>query len=444
VQLPAEHRRALEALALRRLPVAMAVFLAFLGGALPIELFFYPGRLRPYLLVYGLEIAVSGAAYAAALAWAHRTRTIATAWASALGLCICTYYPVVGGDATLAAAALICLVAAMPTILPFGTRHQLVLGGVCAAGFFAIIASGVRSSLPWPYIFIAFTAVTVATSIGAHGQARARREAAEREGRLAQAHEQLRMALGRAETAVAMRSRLVANVSHELRTPINVIVGYADMLMDAGMTGSDVADTAARIRHNAETLEALIGELLDLSRLSSGKVAVAIEDVDVPSLLADVAERTRFGLGGKPVSVDVDCTLARCPSDRLRLGQILTNLASNAAKFTAGGRITIGARATPEGHVFAVRDTGCGIPADRQESIFDAFEQVVPGLNGAGGIGLGLAIVRQLVDLLGGTVHVASEVGVGSTFTVVLPAVPAPACAPVPDAAAPAIGVAAV
>jgi signal transduction histidine kinase len=238
----------------------------------------------------------------------------------------------------------------------------------------------------------------------------------------------------RAESAVAMRSRLVANVSHELRTPINVIVGYADMLMDASVAGPEVADAATRIRHNAVTLEALIGELLDLSRLSSGKVELAIEEVHVPSLLADVAERTRFGLRGKPVSVHVDCALVRCRSDRLRLGQVLTNLASNAAKFTSSGRITIGSRESHEGHVFEVRDTGCGIPADRQNTIFDAFEQVVPGTNGAGGIGLGLAIVRQLVDLLGGTVEVASEVGVGSTFTVVLPAAEAPLRAPAPDA----------
>jgi signal transduction histidine kinase len=440
----AGHRRALEALALQRLPLAMWVLLAFLGGALPIELYFYPGRLRTYLVVYAIEIGISATAYLVARRRPDRARIVATAWASAIGLCICGYYPLAGGDATLAAAALICLVATMPTILPFGLRHQIVLGSVCAAGFFAIVSSGVASSLPWPYMFVAFAAVIVTTSIGTHGQARARREAAEREASLEQAHEQLRTALARAESAVAMRSRLVANVSHELRTPINVIVGYTEMLTDPDVTEREIRDASGRIRYNAVMLEALIAELLDLSRLTSGRVELAREDVDVPSLLADVAERTRFGLRGKAVSVHVECTLDRCPTDRLRLGQILTNLAGNAAKFTSRGRITIGARASQEGHVFEVQDTGCGIPADRQASIFDAFEQVVPGIDGTGGIGLGLAIVRQLVDLLGGTVEVASEVGVGSTFTVVLPAVPAPrhprAAGPAPLRRTPAAG----
>jgi len=418
----AEHRRALEALALRRLPLATGVFLAFLAGALPIELYFYPDRLPAYLFVFAVEVAVSWAAWVAARRWGDHGRAIAAVWGSALGLCICAYYPIVAGDATLAAAALICIIAGMPAMLPFGLRHQLVLGTTCALGILGLVAWGLRSSLPWPYMFIALVSVTVATSIGAQTQTQARWEAAERQASLEHAYGHLRTALARAESAVAMRSRLVANVSHELRTPINVIIGYADVLIDVGAAaGPEITDAATRIRYNAVALEALVSQLLDLSRLSSGKVDLAIEDVDVPVLLDDVAERTRFQLGGKPVAVTVDCTVDRCPADRLRLEQILTNLAGNAAKFTSRGRFDIVARRSPEGYVFEVADTGCGIPADRQETVFDAFEQVVPGVHSVGGIGLGLAIVRQLVDLLGGTVRLASEVGVGSRFTVLLP-----------------------
>jgi signal transduction histidine kinase len=421
VGLGAEYRRERNALALRRLPLAMGVLVLFLAGALPVELYHYPARLRPYLLVYGVEILVCVAAYTVARWWRGQALAVAAGWAAAMGLCICAYYPLVGGEATIAAAAIICVVVAMPAMLPFTAAHQLAVAGVAALGLFGIIAWGVPVSLPWPYMAVAFLAVTTVSVIGAHSQSRVRAEAFWREASLRHAHEQLRRALTRAQRAVAMRSRLVADVSHELRTPLNVIVGYADMLLDTAESPATVTDTVSRIRSHAVLLEALLSDLLDLSRLASGRVEPVLEDVDVPALLADVAERTRLLVRDKPVEVVVECTLARCRSDRLRLEQILTNLATNAAKFTAEGTITLAAHSSGDHVVFKVSDTGCGIPPAKHESIFDAFEQVAPASDGASGIGLGLAIVRQLTDLLGGTVTVASEVGAGATFTVTLP-----------------------
>jgi signal transduction histidine kinase len=262
--------------------------------------------------------------------------------------------------------------------------------------------------------------------MGTHALTRFRLEAFEREAVLQEAHDQLRTALARAESAVAMRDRLVANVSHELRTPLNVIVGYSAMLLEEGGDPAVVRDAAPRIRDYAISLEALVSQLLDLSRLACGKVDLTFEDIDLPTLLADAARATRVLLADKPVEVVVDCRAARCRSDRMRLGQILNNLATNAAKFTHRGRVTLLAREHGDWITLEVRDTGCGIPASKHEAIFTAFEQVMPRPT-AGGIGLGLAIVRQLTDVLGGTVSVASTPGAGSLFTVVLPKTEAPA-----------------
>jgi signal transduction histidine kinase len=425
----AEYRRELEALALRRLPLAMAVFMLFVAGALPIELYYFPAHLRPYLAVYAVEALACAAAWIAARRWRSRTQAIATAWTCAAGLCVAAYYPLVGRDATLAMAALTCLVAAMPALLPLGVRHQATLGAVCALALFAVVVSGVPSSLPWPYVAIAFLSVTLLTSLGAHSVARFRWEAFQRQAALEQTHEHLHTALARAESAAEMRSRLVANVSHELRTPLNVIIGYTDMLLDAGADVAKVADTARRIRDYAVSLEALVSELLDLSRLAYGKVEVALAEIEIPPLLAEVAQGTRQLLRGKPVEVAVEGAVAWCHSDRLRLRQILNNLATNAAKFTAEGAITIAARAERDRLVLQVRDTGCGIPPEAHERIFAVFEQAAPPGRGPGGMGLGLAIVRQLTDLLGGTVAVASTPGAGAVFTVTLPGAVTPIAA---------------
>ncbi len=421
------HREELERLALRRLPTAMAVLALFIGGALPIEMHFYPERFDVYLGLYAVELLVCGIAWIAAVRRPYHARAVATGWGALLGACVATYYPIVQADATLAMAALICLVTAIPAVLPFGARHQIVFGLSCAASLIAILLWGLPMSLPWQYMFIAFLAVLTTSTIGARTIARFRWEAFEREANLRQAHEQLRIALARAEDLVELRARLVANVSHELRTPLNVIVGYTDMLLDPD-DRAVVADAAPRIRHYAVSLEALVSELLDLSRLTCGKVDVNVETVAVAPLLDEVARGARAVLGGKPVVVDTDCRLEQITSDRMRLQQILNNLATNAAKFTDAGRIVLRAYLDHDAAVFQVHDSGCGIPPAQHEAIFDAFEQVGAVPDGkSGGIGLGLAIVRQLTDLLGGTVTVASRLGEGATFTVQLPlTVPGP------------------
>ncbi len=420
----AQHRHEIEALALRRLPIAVAVLVLFIGGAFPVEWYYYPEHLPTYLGTYLVEALLCAVAYALAHRHREHAQAIAAGWAGAMGICIAAYYPLVDADATLATAALICLVAAMPAIMPFGVRHQATLGTVCAGALAVIVILGTESSLPVPYVFISLISVVSVSSVGAHAAARFRWEAFQREANLRLAHDHLRTALARAESAAEMRSRLVANVSHELRTPLNVIVGYADMLISESDDPGTVAEAAPRIRSYAVSLEALVTELLDLSRLSSGKVELAPEEIDVPELLEEIAESACVLRRGKPVRVHVECDLVSYRSDRMRLRQILHNLTTNAIKFTDRGTITLRARTNRGDVTFEVQDTGRGIPAHKHEEIFTAFEQVSPQNGSGDGIGLGLALVRQLCDVLGGTVTVVSTEGVGSTFTVSLPGGP--------------------
>jgi signal transduction histidine kinase len=200
------------------------------------------------------------------------------------------------------------------------------------------------------------------------------------------------------------------------------------MLLDAAGEPAAIADAVPRIRHYAVSLEALVSELLDLSRLTCGKVDLNLETVAVEPLLQEVARGARTVLAAKPVVVETSCRVDAITSDRMRVQQILNNLATNAAKFTDTGIIALAAYLDQDTVVFEVRDSGCGIAPAQHEAIFDAFEQVNTGAERkGGGIGLGLAIVRQLTDVLGGTVSVTSRLGEGATFTVRLPIiVPAP------------------
>lgn len=422
-------QRDLEGLAFRRLPLAIGILLAFLAGAFPVELYYYPAHGGTYLSVFLLESGVSALAYLLASQVPANTRLIAASWASAMALCIAGYYPLVDGDPTLAMTALVCLVAAMPAMLPFDWYHQVAIGAAAFLGLVALFAMGLSSSLPFPYLSIALTSVVLISSIGASSTVRFRLDAGAREHGLREARDELGCALARAEGAVQMRSRLVANVSHEFRTPVHVIIGYADMLLDEQTDSLTARHLIGRVREKAIQLDELISQLLDLSRLSCGRLERSVGDIDVPGLLEDVADGTRRLVGRRPIRVRVECGVGRLRSDPVRVRQILSNLATNAAKFTARGEIRFVARGAPGGVVLQVCDTGCGIPADKHASIFGAFEQVSPSggagsAAGSGGIGLGLAIVKQLSDLLDGSVEVASEPGRGATFTVRLPHLP--------------------
>ena len=238
-----------------------------------------------------------------------------------------------------------------------------------------------------------------------------------------------------AEAANQMKTRFLANMSHELRTPLTGIIGYAEMLKeDAQAASSEGAPLRpAEMRHDLAQIEVaghqlldLINELLDLSKIESGRFEPRIEPVDLPELIAEVEatvvpliERNR-----NQISVTVAPELTTVQTDRARLRQVLLNLSSNAAKFTRDGRVEIRARARDGVIELDVSDTGIGMTAEQLERVFEPFEQAESTTNrDFGGTGLGLAISRSLVEVLGGDLQATSAPGEGSVFTVSLPRV---------------------
>ena len=225
------------------------------------------------------------------------------------------------------------------------------------------------------------------------------------------------------------KSRFLANMSHELRTPLNAIIGYAEIvsesLEDEGHAGDEMHEDVARIRRSGRHLLSIISDILDLTKIESGRLEVHLSAVDLPGLLRDVAQECAplVEAGGNALEIHLEGAPEHVTSDATKLRQIVLNLVSNAAKFTQGGRVTIhAAREGRERFVVEVADTGAGILPEHQVMIFDAFQQGDDSPTRAqDGTGLGLTLVRQLARLLGGEVSLRSEAGRGSSFRVELP-----------------------
>jgi PAS domain S-box-containing protein len=243
--------------------------------------------------------------------------------------------------------------------------------------------------------------------------------------------QELQAAKEAAEQASLAKSQFLASMSHELRTPLNAVIGYSEMLYeDAEMDGrEDQMADLAKIRSAGKHLLSLINDILDLSKIEAGRMEVHFEPVDLDALLADVAATCQplVAKNQNVLSVDVPMPLGTIEADTTKLRQSLLNLLGNAAKFTEKGAITLRAERVNEDRAdwirFAVRDTGIGIASSDMKKLFDSFAQVHEPTNGKyGGTGLGLAISQRLCNLMGGQILVESEVGRGSTFTLVLPA----------------------
>ncbi len=225
------------------------------------------------------------------------------------------------------------------------------------------------------------------------------------------------------EDANRLKSEFVATMSHELRTPLNIILGYHSLLLDGtfGALSGDQHDAVLRAERNARSLLELISTTLDLSRLESGRVPLDLRELAVADLFSDLEAELR-DLPLRP-GVRVDWhpvpTLPVLVTDAAKLKVVLKNLLGNAAKFTHAGTIDVRAAARRDGIEIAVVDSGIGIAAEHVPVIFDAFRQA--GGAAHGGVGLGLYIVRRLLDERGGTVQVESAPARGSTFRVWVP-----------------------
>ncbi len=227
----------------------------------------------------------------------------------------------------------------------------------------------------------------------------------------------------KAEESDKMKSAFLANMSHEIRTPLNAIVGFSNLINTEEMelTAEQKHEFLGLINTNCDLLLKLINDILDLSRIESGRMDFVFAPYDLTELMTDIYHTHRLLM---PAGVELQvCTPEKSivlQTDRHRLTQVITNFINNAAKFTHEGYIRIGYEATgAEGEAnLYVEDTGRGIPADKQNAIFERFNKLDEF---AQGTGLGLAICSVIVQRFRGTIKVQSEEGKGSRFTIILP-----------------------
>lgn len=236
-----------------------------------------------------------------------------------------------------------------------------------------------------------------------------------------------------AEEAERAKTQFVANVSHELRTPLNMIIGFAEMMMQSPRAYGRIppalqADLAVILR-NSQHLSDLIDDVLDLSQIESGQMALLRERVPLSEIVAAAVEAIRplFDSKGLSLSTEVAGDIVLF-CDRTRLREVLLNLLSNAGRFTERGGVQVRARIEGQEAIVSVADTGPGIAAEDQGQLFQPFHQVDGSLRRRhGGSGLGLSISKRFVELHGGSIWLESEVGRGTTISFRLPIEPPPA-----------------
>jgi PAS domain S-box-containing protein len=250
----------------------------------------------------------------------------------------------------------------------------------------------------------------------------ARQLESEREGLLT-AERAARSELG---AAVQAKDEFLATISHELRTPLNAILGWATLLQRPNVDAKMIADGLKVIERNARAQTQLLGDLLDANQMMSGKLSLAFEPMDLNDAVRATLDSMRVTIAARKITVEARCADSALPvmGDSGRLQQIVSNLLSNALKFTPqGGVVSVVTRADDDGVYCEVRDSGEGIAPEFLPHIFEKFRQADEGsARRFAGLGLGLAITKQLVESHGGSISVASEGrGHGAAFTVRLP-----------------------
>jgi len=234
-----------------------------------------------------------------------------------------------------------------------------------------------------------------------------------------------------AEREIAdMKNEFVSTVSHELRTPLTSIKGYVDLILDgsAGDINEIQTEFLGIVKENSDRLVELINEMLDISRIESGRVHLKVEPLDMAESVRGAVDTFRAVLSqsGRTITMSVSDNLPQVAADRDRVGQVLINLISNAFKYSpGGGEITVTARHEGDFVSVSVTDQGLGISREDQKRLFTKFYRVDSAMTREiGGTGLGLSICKTILELLGGSIGVKSTAGKGSTFWFKLPVAP--------------------
>jgi len=224
-----------------------------------------------------------------------------------------------------------------------------------------------------------------------------------------------------------LKSEFLANMSHELRTPMNAIIGYTSLILDGvyGQIPDKAQQALGRVGTNAKNLLELINNILDLSKLTAGRMPVYIENCNLFELAKEVTEILNVLASGKNLKLDFEAAEElSIPTDKTKLKQVLINLVGNGIKFTREGGVSIKIKRqenAPSVQIL-VRDTGIGMKTEDMVSLFEEFKQLdASSTREFGGTGLGLCISKKIVELLGGSIKVDSALNVGSAFTITLP-----------------------
>jgi CheY-like chemotaxis protein/anti-sigma regulatory factor (Ser/Thr protein kinase) len=234
-----------------------------------------------------------------------------------------------------------------------------------------------------------------------------------------------------AETASRTKSQFLANMSHELRTPLNAIIGYSEILMEEveELTKEEVVPDLQKIHAAGKHLLGLINDVLDLSKIESGKMELYLETFEVETLIKEVIATIQPLTEQKnnKLEVQIDNSLGKMYADVTKIRQVLVNLLSNATKFTEKGIVCLEVYREVETNedwlIFNITDDGIGMTPEQQRKLFQPFTQVDASTTRRfGGTGLGLTITKQFIGMMQGTINVTSEFGHGSTFTVRIPA----------------------
>jgi signal transduction histidine kinase len=239
----------------------------------------------------------------------------------------------------------------------------------------------------------------------------------------AEAFEQQRLAVAELERLNRAKSDFVSIVSHEFRTPLTGIQGFSEMMQSEDLTIEEMREYAGDINKDAHRLNRMITEMLDLDKMESGRMEIHREPVDLNAIVSEAAERVRPNAPRHPLSLRLDPLVGEVSGDRDKLTQVMANLLNNAVKYSPdGGEIVVSTRVEGDAAHIVVRDHGMGIPKAALQSIFERYGRVEsPATRYIQGTGLGLPIVRQIVQLHDGAVWVESTVGEGSVFHVTLP-----------------------
>ncbi len=306
-------------------------------------------------------------------------------------------------------------------------RHALAVTGVIVGMWLMpAVPAMLNGSVPFRPLFNNLYFVTLTSLIAVASTVTryhaAQREFAARTG-LASTSRELAATLTRLQELDRVKNEFFANISHELRTPLTLILAPAEDVLSRGAGPHTTA--VSTIHRNAQRLLRLIDDLLDLARLDAGGLRLVVSDVDLPAIAGRVVESARAAATARSIDLDLDAPrkIDGLFGDAHRLEIVLTNLVSNAVKFTPdGGRIRVRVQSEATGATVTVADTGPGIPKSALAHIFDRFYQVEGSARRRhGGAGIGLALARELCTLHDGTLGVESEVGKGSVFRLWLP-----------------------